>query len=123
MEDIIAKTGAEVIIADAKEHDEAVALISHMPLLMSQALFKTAKNSELAMRLASSGFRDMTRLCMSNLEMAKDMREYNGKNITKSVDVLFKTLFELNTPDDIQDFVEIKEARQKMYSEDGKNIL
>jgi hypothetical protein len=55
--------------------------------------------------------------------MAKDMREYNGKNITKSVDVLFKTLFELNTLDDIQDFVEIKEARQKMYSEDGKNIL
>ena len=123
IEDILEETGAEVIIADAQEHDEAVALISHMPLLVSQALFKTAQNSELAMRLASSGFRDMTRLSMSNLEMARDMREYNGQNITKSIDVLFKSLFELNTPNDIKDFAEIKEARQKMYSSDGKNVF
>lgn len=123
VEDIIEETGAEVIIADAKEHDEAVALISHMPLLLSQALFKTAKNNQLAMHLASSGFRDMTRLCMSNLEMAKDMREYNSKNITTSIDKLFKILFDLRRLENSQDFVEIKESRQKMYSADGKNIL
>jgi arogenate dehydrogenase (NADP+) len=123
VEDILEETGADVIIADAKEHDEAVALISHMPLLISQALFKTAKENELAMHLASSGFRDMTRLCMSNLEMAKDMREYNGTNITNSIDKLFKILFDLNHTEDLQDFIDIKEARQKMYSSDGKNIL
>lgn len=123
VENIIAKTGAKVIISDAKEHDRAVALISHMPLLLSQALFKTAKNSELAMHLASSGFRDMTRLCMSNLEMAKDMREYNGKNIFSAVEELAKSLNDLISTQNLQEFVDIKENRQKMYSQDGKNIL
>ncbi len=123
VEDILEETGAEVIIADAKEHDEAVALISHMPLLLSQALFKTAQKNDLAMHLASSGFRDMTRLCMSNLEMAKDMREYNRENICSAISELTKSIDNLMSTQDAQDFIDIKEKRQNMYSKDGKNIL
>ena len=71
--EIIKMLGATPIVTTPEKHDEAVALISHMPMLISQAIFKTAQNNELALNIASSGFRDMTRLAMSNEEMANDI--------------------------------------------------
>ena len=50
--DIIKILGAKPLFTDPKSHDEAAALISHMPMLISQALFKTAQNSDLAMEMA-----------------------------------------------------------------------
>ncbi len=123
IEVIIRKTGAQPVITNAKDHDEAVALISHMPLLAAQALFKTASENPLAMRLASSGFRDMTRLAMSNLQMAQDMRTYNKKNITKAVQSLQNLISCLENTKDVEIFADIKNTRSKMYSEEGKNIL
>lgn len=122
-EDIISKTGAQCIIADAKEHDEAAALISHMPLIVSQALFKTAMNNKLALKLASSGFRDMTRLAVSNLEMAQDMRVYNKDNIDKSIQLLIEEINYLINAKDSKIFADIKNTRSGMYSNEGKNIL
>ena len=75
---VINCTGATIIETDPKEHDYAVALISHAPMYISQAIFETIKDNNLAKKLASSGFRDMTRLAMSNTQMAEDMLNYNG---------------------------------------------
>lgn len=122
-ESIIKSTGAEIIIAEAKEHDHAVALISHMPLLLAQALFNSAKDNKLALKLASSGFRDMTRLATSNLEMAEDMREYNDKNIAKALDMLASSINELKNTKDSEIFTDIKSMRSSMYSSEGKNIF
>ncbi|MBR6162284.1 prephenate dehydrogenase/arogenate dehydrogenase family protein [bacterium] len=122
LKSIIEKTGARPIEADAKKHDYAVSLISHMPLLISQAIFKSAKDNDLALLLASSGFRDMTRLACSNLEMAKDMVKYNKLNIEKAFDE-FATSLNLLTEDYKNQIEEIKEQREKMYSKEGKNIL
>ena len=88
LKNIITFTKAKPIIMEANEHDLAVALISHMPLILSQGLFKNIENNNNAKLLASSGFRDMTRLAMSNTQMAYDMLTYNGKNI----DIAFKML-------------------------------
>ena len=94
-----------------------------MPLLLAQALFYTVKNNELALKLASSGFRDMTRLACSNLEMAVDMRNFNSSNITNSIDKLKNSLnFLLNTKD-LKIYAEIKDIRSNMYSKEGKNIF
>lgn len=120
---IIELTDAEVIVANAEEHDEAVALISHMPLLLAQAIFHTAKGNELALKLASSGFRDMTRLAMSNLEMAKDMRCYNSKNIDLALEKLFSSIEELKNTNNLEIFNDIKNTRKNMYSKDGKNVF
>ncbi len=120
---IIKSTGAEIIIANAKEHDHAVALISHMPLLLAQALFNSAKDNKLALKLASSGFRDMTRLATSNLEMAKDMKNYNGENIELALDLLVSSLNELKNTKDSKIFTDIKSMRSSMYSSKGKNIF
>ena len=122
-ERIISITGAEPIIADEKEHDYAVALISHMPLLISQALFNSAKNNKLALKLAASGFRDMTRLATSNLEMAEDMRNFNSKNIAKALDSLASSINLLKNTKDSEIFTDIKNIRSSMYSSEGKNIF
>lgn len=120
--DIIKALGAKPIITTPKEHDEAVALISHMPMLIAQALFKTAKNNHLALKLASSGFRDTTRLAMSNEEMAQDMINMNYDNIQNSILKLYSAVGELLNNDYATQIKEIKKERQCMYV-DGKNVL
>lgn len=120
---IISLTGAKTIIAEAKEHDIAVALISHMPMLVSQAIFSAAMNNNLAMKLASSGFRDMTRLAMSNTDMASDMLNYNTENINQAVNLLESSLNSLRTTKYYEKIMDIKNKRSVMYSKDGKNIF
>lgn len=120
---IITQTGANIVITTAKEHDDAVALISHMPLIVSQALFYSAKNNSLALKLASSGFRDMTRLAMSNIEMAQDMKIYNISNINTAIEKLINSINLLTKTKDLKILSDIKNIRSKMYSSEGKNIL
>lgn len=119
---VIEQTGAEIIFASPKEHDEAVALISHMPMVISQALFKSVQNNPLALHLASSGFRDMTRLALSNDEMANDMVNMNYQNIQNSILKLYASVGDLIKNDYKHEICEIKQQRLKMYK-DGKNIL
>ena len=119
---VIKQTGATVLIADPKEHDFAVALISHAPMYISQAIFATIEDNELAKKLASSGFRDMTRLAMSNTQMAEDMLNYNDENISKALGEFGKAMVYLqnNYREKIE---QISKEREKMYSPDGKNVL
>ena len=119
---IIEDLGSKPILSTPTEHDEAVALISHMPMLISQALFKTAEANKLAMRLASSGFKGMTRLALSNEEMAQDMVNLNSENIQKSLLSLYSSIGELLNDNYKEQISDIKKSRQSMYK-DGKNIL
>ena len=121
--EIISLTKAQTIITNAKEHDMAVALISHMPMLVSQALFQNARDNKLALKLASSGFRDMTRLAMSNPVMANDMLEYNAENINKSLEMLHNSINFLKNTKYFEKCADIKNERKNMYSEEGKNII
>lgn len=122
LSELIETLGAKAILANSKEHDEAVALVSHMPMLLSQALFKAAQHNKLALELASSGFRDMTRLALSNTEMAQDMVKLNSENIQSSILKLYASVGELLGSDYKSQIEEIKKCRQGMYF-DGKNIL
>lgn len=115
LENLITDLGAEPILTTPKEHDEAVALISHMPMVVAQALFLTASENKLALSIASSGFRDMTRLAMSNEEMACDMVNMNNENIEKSILKLYKSLGELTHKNYAETIKEIKSQRKKMF--------
>ena len=121
--EIIKEMGAIPIITTANEHDKAVALISHLPMYISQCLFYTAKDNLLAMKIASSGFRDTTRLAGTNLTLAKDMMKYNGENIEIMAKEFIKNIETLKK--DYNDFVlePLQKQRRGMYSSDGKNIL
>lgn len=112
---VIQKTGASVVLTTAEKHDEAVALISHMPMVVAQALFMTASDNPLALDLAASGFRDMTRLALSNTEMANDMVSMNSENIQNAILKLYKSLGDLTSSDYAQKIEQIKEQRAKMF--------
>ncbi len=81
--------GANPVFMDADEHDSYVAAISHLPLALSSALFSVAFGSaawpELA-NLASSGFKDTTRLASGSPEMAHDIVMTNRDNIIHWID-------------------------------------
>lgn len=112
---IITNLGAKTILTTPQEHDKAVALISHAPMLVAQALCKNIENCELAQQLASSGFRDTTRLALSNTEMANDMIVMNEENIKDVVSLLnenIKNLLSKNYKDKAQ---KIKQFRQQLY--------
>jgi prephenate dehydrogenase len=68
--------GAQPLFIDAEEHDRYVAAVSHLPLVLSSALFTLVRGSpawpELA-ALASSGFRDVTRLASTDPELSHDI--------------------------------------------------
>lgn len=113
--ELITQLGAKPVITTPEKHDEAVALISHMPMLISQAIFKTAQENNLALEIASSGFRDMTRLAMSNTEMANDMINMNADNIQMCILKLYKSIGDLTNSDYLDQINEIKLNRQSMF--------
>lgn len=113
--EIIKQLGASPIITTPEKHDEAVALISHMPMVIAQAIFKTAQDNPLALEIAASGFRDMTRLAMSNTEMANDMVQMNSENIQTSILKLYKAIGDLTNSNYLEQINEIKSNRQSMF--------
>ena len=122
LESLVQSMGAIPIYTTPLKHDEAVAMISHVPMVLSQSLFKTAQSNDLAMKLASSGFRDATRLAGSNPVMANDMVNLNSKNIQQTLLKLYATIGDLLSDYSLENISDIAEARRKMYKE-GKNIL
>ena len=118
---LIEKMGAHVVVTSPQKHDEAVAMISHMPMVISQALFSVASENELALKLASSGFRDMTRLALSNEEMAQDMISLNSDNIQNSILKLYSEVGNLMSSDYLANISRIKKQRSVMYK-NGKNV-
>lgn len=115
LENIIKELGATPIITNPKEHDNAVALISHMPMLVAQALCKNIENNELAQILAASGFRDTTRLALSNTQMASDMINMNNKNIKNALETLNNCISDLLIEDYSSKIEKIKEFRKNLY--------
>lgn len=113
---LIEQMGAKPVITTPEKHDEAVALVSHMPMLVAQAIFKTAQDNELALDIAASGFRDMTRLAMSNTEMANDMIQMNSDNIQNGILKLYKTIGDLTNSNYLEQIKNIKSKRQLMFN-------
>jgi arogenate dehydrogenase (NADP+) len=75
--------GARWLCCDANQHDRAVALISHMPVLVSAALLEAADveadgaTAQLARQLASSGFADTSRIGGGNPALGTLMARHN----------------------------------------------
>ena len=76
--------GAKPMFMDPDEHDAYVAAVSHLPMLAAGALFRLTHDSEawpeLSM-LASSGFRDTTRLAGTDEQMAHDIALTNRDQV------------------------------------------
>ena len=124
LEKIIEDLGAKSIVIDMKNHDYMCAQISHMPSILAYALFDTTEDS--SKQIASSGFRDMTRLAMSDSVLISDMFKYNRENVIKAFDELIEkinSLKKLKDNEKINLFEKIKKQRTQMYDEFGNNIF
>jgi prephenate dehydrogenase len=73
---MIESLGGVPLFIDAVEHDTYTAAVSHLPILVSVALFRMVRDSkgwEDASLLAGPGFRDLTRLASGNAVMSGDI--------------------------------------------------
>jgi prephenate dehydrogenase len=82
--DAIGRIGAHALVVRPADHDWYVALVSHIPFLLSAAYLNAAgagEGWESAALLASSGFRDISRLGAGNSEMYTAITEYNREAV------------------------------------------
>ena len=70
---------------DSHRHDQAVGAISHLPYLLSAAFVATVDQEgmqdDAVWTLAAGGFRDMSRLAASDLDMMKDILTTNTQAV------------------------------------------
>jgi prephenate dehydrogenase len=122
VKEMVKAVGANPLVIEAEEHDRLVAGISHLPLLMSVALVLATTKNQLwpqMSRLASSGYRDLTRLASGNPEVSAHICLSNQTAIASWVDIFVEELRKLQKlitdgSEDIERILTIaNEARQK----------
>jgi len=86
---LLKSIGARVVTMNAREHDRAAAVVSHLPQLIAVALMDKAarenKRDPAILRLAAGGFRDMTRIASSPFGMWKEILSNNRKEAGRAV--------------------------------------
>lgn len=76
--ELVSHCRAVPVVMDAEAHDRAVALVSHMPHLMSSMVAARLENAEeAAVRLCGQGIRDVTRIAASDPRMWIDILSAN----------------------------------------------
>ena len=79
--------GMNLVEMTPEEHDRQVAVISHLPHLVSVMLMRLASEHG-GLDIASTGFSGMTRLAASNPAMRADVIESNRENLCNVLDQL-----------------------------------
>ena len=83
VEQLVRDCGAVLERVDPAEHDEAVALTSHLPQVLSTALAALIAERPDALRFAGSGLKTFLRLAGSDASVWKPVLETNAENIAK----------------------------------------
>lgn len=91
VEEIVRSLNSRVYFCRPEDHDRAVAWISHLPVMVSASLIDACMSEtdatalELAQQLASSGFRDTSRVGGGNPELGVMMARYNRSCLLRSL--------------------------------------
>ncbi len=87
---------ADPIALPVVEHDNFVALVSHVPYLTAVSLMNLASESsrqeQFLLKLAAGGFRDMTRIASGSPDMWPDVCVQNSDEIVKVISELIEYL-------------------------------
>lgn len=100
VEEIARLLGASVYRCSPLDHDRAVAWISHLPLMASATLVAACAVEgdrhivNLAQHLASSGFRDTSRVGGGNPELGVMVAKYNREELLRSLSIYRDSLDE-----------------------------
>ncbi|MDQ6990230.1 MAG: prephenate dehydrogenase/arogenate dehydrogenase family protein [Mariprofundaceae bacterium] len=120
--------GASVETMHAKEHDEIMASISHLPHLTAFAMMNALQNHD-DFRFAAGGFRDFTRIASSSPDMWRDISLCNAAAISDKINALQTELASLrealqsqNGDVLLQKFTAAKLARDAWLAAGGDTI-
>jgi prephenate dehydrogenase len=120
VEAMVRAVGAKPYYIDPEEHDAYVAGISHLPLLLSVGLVDVTTGSpawkELA-PLASSGFRDVSRLASGDPEMHRDILLTNRQGLTRWIDDMVRFLMEVRGQLEAGDGAPVEELLRRAKAE------
>ena len=93
--------GARPVWLDAETHDWAVAIVSHLPQLVSVALAGVVRDETdetgLPLTLGGPGLRDALRLAGSPYDLWRDIGLSNADNITRALDRVTQAIEHLRT--------------------------
>ncbi|NES82427.1 MAG: prephenate/arogenate dehydrogenase [Moorea sp. SIO2B7] len=101
VEEIARSLDSNIYFCTPQEHDRAVAWISHLPVMVSASLIDACMDETnsnvltIAQQLASSGFRDTSRVGGGNPELGVMMARYNQSFLLRSLSQYCQTLDQL----------------------------
>lgn len=101
--ELIQTLGSKYYECSPTQHDRAVAWISHLPVMVSASLIAACQQEQedsslaLAQALASSGFRDTSRVGGGNSELGRMMAQYNRDELLRSLRFYRQSLDKIET--------------------------
>jgi len=119
---LVEAIGARPFFIGAEEHDSFVAAVSHLPFLMSVALVgctsKSANWDDIA-QLASTGYRDVSRLASGDPVMHRDICLSNTTPIVAWIDAFIRELYRVRnllSSEPAPDGEAVKEVFQQAFN-------
>ncbi|NLV20832.1 MAG: prephenate dehydrogenase [Syntrophomonadaceae bacterium] len=93
--ELLKTIGARVVIMNAREHDQAVARVSHLPHLMSAALVNNLAAKPEFLALAGGGLRDSTRTAASDPDLWQDILMLNRDAVIEELESMLQILIDV----------------------------
>lgn len=115
VEPLVRLLGATIYHCRPNEHDRAVSWISHLPVMVSASLIAACMSESnpdvlaLAQQLASSGFRDTSRVGGGNPELGVMMARYNREELLRSLQQYRHTLEALINLIEQEDWISLEQ--------------
>jgi prephenate dehydrogenase len=103
--------GSHVTLMDPDKHDELMAIISHMPHLLSFVSMSAARDIQIHRELLGAGFRDFTRIAASDPVMWRDIFLENKKHVLSLIDkymnelTMIKDIIRMENHKDLEDML------------------
>jgi prephenate dehydrogenase len=92
VDDVIRTLGARPVHMTAREHDDAVAMISHLSQVVAATLLTEASDRTRALDLAAGSFRDLTRVAASDPEIWASLLAANQPAVVAAVEDMRRRL-------------------------------
>ncbi|WP_414624568.1 prephenate/arogenate dehydrogenase [Calothrix sp. CCY 0018] len=128
IENLISQLGVNIHYCSPEEHDKAVSLISHLPVMASASLIAACEKEPdsqvqtLAQKFASSGFRDTSRVGGGNPELGVMMAKYNREALLMSLQSYRSNLDELVNLIEREDWVSLEQILHSTQEARGKFV-
>jgi arogenate dehydrogenase (NADP+) len=122
VEKIVTSLNSKLYQCSPQDHDRAVSWISHLPVIVSGSLIASCQSEDdaevlkLAQNLASSGFRDTSRVGGGNPELGLMMARYNRDELLRSLQHYRQNLDRAIDLIEQQNWVELEQQLQSNHA-------